>query len=245
MTFPCIHETLKGYGPHLGLEVSRVTKIPPGCLKSRANLFQTSIAQRMGWAAGRETTRIEDEAYCLLGVFGINMPLIYGEGSRAFLRLQEEIIKRSNDLSILAWSRPVFREWRRPVPFQRLPVLAASPAYFKSSRVDAERTHLFRKPYAMTNNGLEIRTTLSMIREQHLPGAMDGITSVYLLQLNYARERPGKRWCNIEIPLIFSQDRYHRIILDSKEETILKLPRQQLREQMVYLYTMDDLVDNV
>lgn len=57
------------------------------------------IAQRMSWAATRETTREEDRVYSLLGLFGVNMPLLYGEGPRAFLRLQEESIKslkRSN-----------------------------------------------------------------------------------------------------------------------------------------------------
>lgn len=47
----------------------------------------------MAWAAHRRTTLVEDEAYCLLGLFNVNMPLLYGEGSRAFRRLQEEIQK--------------------------------------------------------------------------------------------------------------------------------------------------------
>lgn len=61
------------------------------------------VAQKMVWASERVTTREEDVAYCLLGLFGINMTLIYGEGLEAFRRLQEEIIKRSYDQSILAW----------------------------------------------------------------------------------------------------------------------------------------------
>ncbi|KAL5082864.1 hypothetical protein Trisim1_002747 [Trichoderma cf. simile WF8] len=62
-----------------------------------------SIAQRMSWASNRTTTREEDIAYCLLGIFDVNMPLLYGEGHKAFQRLQEEIIKKSDDQSILAW----------------------------------------------------------------------------------------------------------------------------------------------
>ncbi|PNP44219.1 hypothetical protein THARTR1_11110 [Trichoderma harzianum] len=62
-----------------------------------------SVAQRMSWASNRTTTREEDVAYCLLGIFDVNMPLLYGEGHKAFQRLQEEIIKRSDDQSILAW----------------------------------------------------------------------------------------------------------------------------------------------
>jgi len=57
----------------------------------------------MCWAAGRNTTREEDKAYCLLGIFDVNMPMIYGEGSGAFIRLQEEILRRTSDLSIFAW----------------------------------------------------------------------------------------------------------------------------------------------
>lgn len=75
----------------------------PG-LSSRLN--QASIAERMSWAAKRKTTRQEDETYCLLGIFGVNMPLLYGEGSEAFIRLQEEIIRHSDDLTLLAWNWP-------------------------------------------------------------------------------------------------------------------------------------------
>lgn len=63
-----------------------------------------SIAQRMSWAADRKTTRVEDEAYCLLGIFNVNMPLLYGEREKAFIRLQEHIINESNDQSIFCWS---------------------------------------------------------------------------------------------------------------------------------------------
>jgi len=58
----------------------------------------------MSWAALRSTTRAEDQAYCLLGLFNINMPLIYGEGSRAFYRLQREICKARDDLTLFAYT---------------------------------------------------------------------------------------------------------------------------------------------
>ena len=63
-----------------------------------------SIARRMSWAAKRETTRVEDEAYCLLGLFDINMPTLYGEGRHAFQRLQAELVKKSTDATLFAWS---------------------------------------------------------------------------------------------------------------------------------------------
>jgi hypothetical protein len=62
-----------------------------------------SVAKRFSWAALRETSRTEDIAYCLLGIFDVNMPLLYGEGKKAFIRLQEEIMKSSNDYSLFAW----------------------------------------------------------------------------------------------------------------------------------------------
>lgn len=43
-------------------------------------------------------------AYCLIGIFSVNMPLLYGEGERAFVRLQEHIIATNNDQSIFAWT---------------------------------------------------------------------------------------------------------------------------------------------
>lgn len=63
----------------------------------------SSVATKMSWAANRFTTREEDRAYSLLGLFDVNIPLIYGEGKRAFLRLQKELIQNQNDESILAW----------------------------------------------------------------------------------------------------------------------------------------------
>ncbi|KXH46483.1 hypothetical protein CSAL01_03044 [Colletotrichum salicis] len=63
----------------------------------------------MSWAAGRETTRIEDATYCLMGIFGINMPLFYGEEDKAFQRLQKEILRESDDVTIFAWERALHR----------------------------------------------------------------------------------------------------------------------------------------
>jgi ankyrin repeat protein len=83
-------------------EISDQSRIPVNILAG-SDLETTSVAQRMSWASNRRTTRIEDRAYCLMGIFGINMPLLYGEGERAFIRLQEEIMKISDDHSLFAW----------------------------------------------------------------------------------------------------------------------------------------------
>ena len=82
--------------------ISEITRIPGGFLLGD-DLEHASVAQRMSWASKRETTRVEDLAYCLMGIFGIYMPMLYGEGERAFIRLQEEIIRVSDDHSLFAW----------------------------------------------------------------------------------------------------------------------------------------------
>lgn len=72
----------------------------------RKVLASLSISTRMKWAARRVTTRPEDLAYCLMGIFQVNMPLLYGEGHRAFPRLQEAIVKAYCDQTIFAWGSP-------------------------------------------------------------------------------------------------------------------------------------------
>jgi len=79
----------------LELQICQITGIPIQALRGHS-LHQFSVEERRAWAAKRETTIEEDEAYCLLGVFDISLPLIYGEGKeKAFRRLQEEIEKIS------------------------------------------------------------------------------------------------------------------------------------------------------
>ena len=83
--------------------LSKITGIDERVLSGVRGLGKCSIAQRMSWASKRQTKRIEDIAYCLLGIFDVNMPLLYGEREKAFMRLQEEIIRQSPDESIFAW----------------------------------------------------------------------------------------------------------------------------------------------
>ena len=84
-------------------DLSRKTGISKGILDHTTKLSNYSIAQRMSWAAKRETMRVEDRAYSLMGLFDVYMPMIYGERERAFLRLQQHIIQKSKDESIFAW----------------------------------------------------------------------------------------------------------------------------------------------
>ncbi|RYP83386.1 hypothetical protein DL770_005406 [Monosporascus sp. CRB-9-2] len=93
------------YGTNESLEdaISSATNIPSGVLKKKTPLQSVPVACRMSWAANRTTTKTEDRAYSMLGIFNINMPLLYGEGDKAFIRLQEEICRQTADLSLFAW----------------------------------------------------------------------------------------------------------------------------------------------
>jgi len=93
-------------------EIHEITGINIQALQGNP-LSEFSVTERMSWAAKRKTTRKEDEAYCLLGIFDIHMPLIYGEGKKAFIRLKEEIDKSLKG-KLFALSLALFLE--RPFP---------------------------------------------------------------------------------------------------------------------------------
>ncbi|EIW51971.1 HET-domain-containing protein, partial [Trametes versicolor FP-101664 SS1] len=97
--------TWRFLGTRLGLAttLADITTISVDILVGHASVASISVAQRMSWASLRETTRVEDRAYSLLGIFGVHLSPIYGEGDNAFRRLQEEIIKTIPDQSIFAW----------------------------------------------------------------------------------------------------------------------------------------------
>ncbi|KAL1944998.1 hypothetical protein VTO73DRAFT_2618 [Trametes versicolor] len=92
-------------GTKMGLAVTleEITGIDFKILTGQTTVHSASVARRMSWASRRETTRIEDRAYSLMGIFGVHLSPIYGEGDNAFLRLQEEIVRTIPDQSIFAW----------------------------------------------------------------------------------------------------------------------------------------------
>ena len=103
-------------------EISRATGITHDQMIDHKRV---NIATKMSWAALKETTRIEDTAYSLLGLFDINMPLLYGEGYKAFTRLQHEILQtQAHDGSIFACA---------DAKFYHCGLLARSPAAFALS----------------------------------------------------------------------------------------------------------------
>ena len=157
-----------------------------------ASLEVIPVARRMSWAANRKTTRVEDIAYCLLGIFDVNMPMLYGEGAKAFERLQEEIIKQTTDMSLFAWkAKGMSQEYRG--------ILAQSPAEFAHCR-RLSLTPRMRTGFetAMTNKGLKLETCLGTGNILNLACRLpDGFVNqrdvgVYLTKTadGYVRSRP-------------------------------------------------------
>lgn len=102
------------------------------------------------WMVGRNTTRVEDQAYCMLGLFGISMPLLYGEGLKAFDRLQAILLQSSNDETIFAWDLKSRDSWR---------LLAQNPGHFAQSARVRPVMKFRRNPYSITNQGLRFEFT--------------------------------------------------------------------------------------
>lgn len=145
-------------------EISQLTRIEH---EDIAKPRSASIAAKMSWAADRRTTREEDLSYCLMGLFEVNMPLLYGEGSSAFQRLQHEIIDQSSDESIFAWE---------PCEPSDSGMFARSPKYFAGCGdiIATNLKCLQRPPYNKTNKGLAIDVLVN-------PGIFDNSPSNSLL----------------------------------------------------------------
>ena len=146
--------------------VSHITRIPEDAILGTVDLSVYSTAQRMAWASSRVTTKAEDAAYSLLGLFDVNLPLIYGEGHRAFQRLQEEIIKVSTDFTLFGWTpsesetemQHVLGDVASPTT-PCMPLMASSTRQFEKC-YDLEQFRNDDSEYSITNRGLRLTAYL-------------------------------------------------------------------------------------
>lgn len=168
--------------------ISKYTGVPSDVLGMQRSLFAYSVAARMSWAANRTTTRIEDTAYCLLGIFDVNMPLIYGEGLKAFHRLQEEIVKHSNDLTIFAWD--VLNCFEQPY----VNLFASTPSVFSGSSMfipyGSDLTD-----FSVTNKGLLIRGEARLRAATITRPIANGKADYYVLYLGMANTNLRRSLC--------------------------------------------------
>ncbi|CZR60589.1 uncharacterized protein PAC_10485 [Phialocephala subalpina] len=140
-------------------KLANIAGIPHDVLCEVDKVRSKSAAQRRSWASRRETTRSEDSAYSLMGLFDVNMPILYGEGeTKAFHRLQLEIIREVPDQSIFAWRR----EPGYGGLYSDSGLLAKSPRDFhESSEILISQPALSTiRPHAMTNVGLFINVRI-------------------------------------------------------------------------------------
>lgn len=154
--------------PLLFYLLSDITNIPEKALRT-GDFSQFCAAARLAWAADRSTTRIEDRAYSLLGLLEVHMPLLYGEGDRAFQRLQEEVIKSRDDDSLLAWGYRLTSKANSTTNIGS--VLAQSPSDFRHchnfQRLESEENGSDTSPTishsAMTNIGMQMAISVRSV----------------------------------------------------------------------------------
>ena len=151
-------------------EVTAVTGIDQGILRKPSLLRMprgACIARKMYWASARQTSVPEDKAYCLLGLFDINMPLLYGEGAeKAFLRLQKELLSTTTDETIFAWTPSASGRGLLASELMEFAsgrgLLASEPRDFAASHdvkiFDPDEIGA-RLPWAMTNMGFQFTLT--------------------------------------------------------------------------------------
>ncbi|TRX87979.1 hypothetical protein FHL15_011120 [Xylaria flabelliformis] len=99
--------TYMGTKQEMADTLARITGIKAQYLTGAEHFSEACIAAKMSWMAHRTTTREEDMAYSMIGIFGVSMTPQYGEGRRAFMRLQEQLLTTYLfDESIFAWKMP-------------------------------------------------------------------------------------------------------------------------------------------
>ncbi|KAM0246184.1 hypothetical protein ACHAQJ_010323 [Trichoderma viride] len=131
-------------------QMLRLLSKASGCPERELHQFKPGpyyVDERMTWAATRKTTRGEDIAYCLMGLFDVTLQTAYGEGAeRAFCRLIDMIMQSNGNTSVLNWAG-------KPASSHRSLVLPSSP-----------RCYVGRRPFnsvrkldiSMTSRGLRI-----------------------------------------------------------------------------------------
>lgn len=153
------HWRSKGTKSGLISQLNEITGIDKIILLG-GNLRLISVARKISWAAKRKTTRVEDMAYCLLGLFDISMPMLYGEGNKAFRRLQENIVREYDDHSLFAW--------RATSSGHHSGLFAESPADFASSANIVPSLGRRSEPALVTSRGVRISAFLTKSQDASL-----------------------------------------------------------------------------
>ncbi len=201
----------------LETEVSEGSGIRTDYFRNFDPQWKVCIAERMSRAAKREPSRLEDTAYCLLGIFNINMALIYGEGEKAFVRLKEEIIQHSVDKTILAWDRTDHESIDQ--------LLAPSPKYFKFTNFRfRNRTAPADEVHEITSQGL-----LTHMEVADHPTLEDTLLARLDHSHTFASSQKPEYQILMVLPIvshIYNSDLLMRWISTRRQETHVHCPRE-------------------
>ena len=196
----------------LGTKWTLQNKISRATLIAEEHLWhpvRARVAVTMSWASKRTTSLPEDRAYSLMGLFNVNMPLLYGEGEKAFVRLQEEIIRNSSDDSIFAWKSD---------GSEISGILATSPNPFESSGdvIFLPPKVTKRKPYYMTNRGLAIEVNSTKYASPEVINILEtkryGFPEVLSLQLSSFFSSDNRKCCTIYVAGHSIKDQFFRVL---------------------------------
>jgi hypothetical protein len=227
----------------LAAYLADITGIKERALRT-SDLRMSSIVPRMSWASRRVTTRTEDIAYCLMGIFDVNMPLLYGEGGeKAFLRLEEELLKSSVDQYLFAWGDVhavdenkypsprldglIFRlSYSLPPPSRSL--LATSPANFtRFGTVSPFHRTPDSGPLSMTSKGVRLPGLL--IRHHNSPGC------TVLLDCHHEGDLNGQ--IGIHLNRNHGSDHYSRVMVDPVFVPLKFLPNA--RDETIFVKDLE------
>ncbi|KAK4646760.1 hypothetical protein QC761_0046080 [Podospora bellae-mahoneyi] len=176
--------------------------------KDIQNFRSCSISTELSWASKRQTTKIEDRAYSMMGLLGVHMPLLYGEGKNAFVRLQHELIRLFNDETVLLWTTrkgSVFStntrsfaermggRGRYPEWMVRESLFAESPeAFSESNGLAVIRFHKGLRNVGISNDGISLKVELFQRFEDEGSKYQQRLSNsrtpaLYAIKLNCAR----------------------------------------------------------
>lgn len=206
-----------------------VTGIHGSILDGSAPLTKFCIAQKLSWAANRQLTRPEDTAYCLVGIFDISLDIRYGEGrARAFLRLQQEIVRNSGDASIFAWNHTSLMN--RQLGDKHPGLLAPSPEYFAGcgTVARAPKSDYESQFFRFENGAIATRLRMRPVAEEVYQAIFEGFkisdcrSAIYLEKLKDGDQYRRVKWDG-KSQLLLSEDGFKKALHSWRQYQLVRV----------------------
>lgn len=153
--------------------ISAITNIPIKVLREYKPGLD-DITEKLSWASGRRTTRVEDIAYSLIGMLDISLMIAYGEGRRAFFRLMQVIVENTSNHEIFGW---------KGQPSAYNSALPAAPSCYPRKvrkHRDTQETSHDDTDFALANGRFRIKVLLVPMKGKSIKEVDEGTTSTVL-----------------------------------------------------------------